>query len=241
MKVKCPYCNSEFNQLTIQHLLKHGKTLQDLKIEFPNSKILSDESITKMKNKYQETCTQKYGVEYTGKLESVKLKKKETCIINYGADNPSKVKEIRDKIEETWLKKYGVKNPSQAKEIKFKKKESLESGGFWRKDEELSERDLYYRKVNQCTNEVVKIKFSEEELNKRGRNGTTTAKQIDHIYSIDDGFKNKIPPEIIGHFCNVRLISWEENCYKWKKSEISIDELYILIEEFEVRKEKQNA
>ena len=45
MKVICPYCQKELKQITSQHLKLHNKSIKDLKQEFPNCKILSDDSI----------------------------------------------------------------------------------------------------------------------------------------------------------------------------------------------------
>ena len=48
---------------------------------------------------------------------------------------------------------------------------------------------------------------------------------LDHIYSIQQGFINKIAPEIISHPCNLRILSWVENSSKNNKCDITIDEL----------------
>jgi hypothetical protein len=47
----------------------------------------------------------------------------------------------------------------------------------------------------------------------------------DHIYSVMDGFKNKISPEIISHPANCQLIRQKDNSSKYDKSEITIDKL----------------
>lgn len=51
-------------------------------------------------------------------------------------------------------------------------------------------------------------------------------KVIDHIYSIKDGYKNKVPLSIISDPFNLRLVSREENIKKAFKSNISLEELY---------------
>jgi len=66
--VICPYCQKHMKQITGHHLKsKHEKTTQQMKIEFPGIKNISD---------------------------SVKEKTKETFIKKYGVDNPSKNSEI---------------------------------------------------------------------------------------------------------------------------------------------------
>ena len=49
---------------------------------------------------------------------------------------------------------------------------------------------------------------------------------IDHIYSIRDGYTNKVPLPIISHKNNLRLCSVEENSKKGSESLISLEELY---------------
>jgi hypothetical protein len=51
---------------------------------------------------------------------------------------------------------------------------------------------------------------------------------IDHMYSIRDAFYNNVPPEIVGSYVNLRMISKEENLLKGKKSNITKEELYTL-------------
>lgn len=52
---------------------------------------------------------------------------------------------------------------------------------------------------------------------------------LDHIYSLVDGFKNNIPAEVVGHWCNFRILPAAENLTKHMKSDITIDELMKLI------------
>lgn len=66
------------------------------------------------------------------------------------------------------------------------------------------------------------------------RKGITNVSGIsrDHLYSITDGWKNNIPPNIIRHPANCELIPHKENQSKHKKSKISIEELMHRIKEF---------
>lgn len=49
---------------------------------------------------------------------------------------------------------------------------------------------------------------------KRGRSGVRGAYQLDHIISIDEGFKRHISPKRIGAYKNLQIITWEENIAK---------------------------
>jgi hypothetical protein len=54
----------------------------------------------------------------------------------------------------------------------------------------------------------------------------------DHLYSVKDGFKNKVSPDIIRHPSNCRLVKHKENQVKYNKSSISLDELKKRISEW---------
>ena len=55
----------------------------------------------------------------------------------------------------------------------------------------------------------------------------------DHIYSVNEGFKNKVDPKIISHPANCRLMVHSENISKNKKSDITIEELLIKIDNWD--------
>jgi len=50
--------------------------------------------------------------------------------------------------------------------------------------------------------------------------------ELDHMFSITEGFLQEIPPEIIGHFANLELIPKETNRTKRTKCSITKEELY---------------
>ena len=62
-------------------------------------------------------------------------------------------------------------------------------------------------------------------FNKRGVSGITGAYHLDHKFSILEGFKNEISPEIIGNIVNLEFIPWEENLKKKNKCSITITQL----------------
>jgi len=67
------------------------------------------------------------------------------------------------------------------------------------------------------------------------RRGKTNLNGIsrDHLYSITDGWINKVPPNIIRHPANCALIPHKQNQSKYRKSVISLEELHLRINEFE--------
>jgi hypothetical protein len=53
---------------------------------------------------------------------------------------------------------------------------------------------------------------------------------LDHKFSIFEGFRNKVPPENIGHWQNLRLIERRVNQIKGSECDITLEELNRLIE-----------
>ena len=74
------------------------------------------------KEKYKQTCLEKYGVEYSSQSKEVQDKMKKTLLLNYGVEHISYSKEIKDKTKKTCLEKYGVESASKCKETKDKVK-----------------------------------------------------------------------------------------------------------------------
>jgi hypothetical protein len=52
----------------------------------------------------------------------------------------------------------------------------------------------------------------------------------DHMYSVYDGFKNKIDPQLISHPANCKLVKQKDNSTKYIKSTLTIEELILRIE-----------
>ena len=63
-------------------------------------------------------------------------------------------------------------------------------------------------------------------LNGVGPNKRSRDLHLDHIYSIAEGFVNNIPPEIIGHWTNLRLIPKIENSSKGAKCHKTQEQLF---------------
>ncbi len=64
------------------------------------------------------TTLEKYGVESTNQLQSVKDKKKQSCIAHFGVENPFHSEIVKDKSRKTLQKNYGVDHPMQSDVIK---------------------------------------------------------------------------------------------------------------------------
>ena len=83
--------------------------------------------------------------------------------------------------------------------------------------------EIYKSEVSKVTNSQNISSLKNYE--KRGRielNGY----HLDHIFSVQNGFLNNIPPYIIGNITNLRFISGFENCSKKERSDKTIEELF---------------
>jgi len=49
---------------------------------------------------------------------------------------------------------------------------------------------------------------------------------LDHIYSQVEGFKNNIPPDVIGHHTNLQMLTREDNGKKSGRCDKTVDQLY---------------
>lgn len=123
-------------------------------------------------------------------------------------------KETREKISEA------------SKRNAYKVRAKMEASGKWVPIDLVSPFILYERAVIKITN--LQPLYTLENYDKpRGRNQHGVDHyQLDHIYSIKQGFLNDIPSFIIGHISNLRFIPWKENVIKSDTCEITIDELY---------------
>ena len=48
---RCPICNIEYKQITVQHIRKHKLSVDDFKLKYPNVVLCNINAITKIKNK----------------------------------------------------------------------------------------------------------------------------------------------------------------------------------------------
>ena len=127
----------------------------------------------------------------------------------------------REKSKQTCLEKYGVSNGSQTKEAKEKIYQQAVARGCTPR-EERSLRRIYYDAVWRITEENWRDHF--DDINPTRLNRSHNA--LDHIYSIQQGFRESIPPYIIGHYTNLRVIGLSENSIKGMRCDKSRDQLF---------------
>lgn len=180
-----------------------------------------------------ESLKNKYGVESAFSLPETQQKSEKTMLEKYGFKKPLQVDEFKQKQVQTTLEKYGYENAAQSPKIKEKKRQTMEDSKAWVPMELLDDWIVYKRAVSSVTHKSLKD-FGDEKFgfgwkDTLGLMGVDDGMQVDHIYSIKNGFDNYIPAYIIGNINNLRIISWEENISKSSNSEISLEDLISVI------------
>lgn len=220
------YCCREHSSKDVKWKEKVSKTWE----------VKTDDELRLLNKKRKDTCIDRYGDEnYPFNSMKRVIKNK------YGCDNSSQIPHVKIKMREYWdnktdevrqriqkrrketlLLKYGVTSLMLLDEYKENiqkaaEKYRIESGKYIPKEKQL-EFGLYKRRVYSRTKHTAKKKFG-ESCSLIGRCGVDGAFQIDHLYTLKDGFINNVHPSILSHPCNLQLIPWLEND---KKSESSI-------------------
>jgi transposase-like protein len=196
---KCIYCNSSTQ--------KHGKTKYGLKKYKCNE---CSKTFNENTNKEIEKRQEKYN--YIRKLYLEEMLS--TTEIGYLMGVSSTViQRILSKIGVTRSVIEGVYNH------KYKDFNGDVNGYL----KTLTEYKKYKREVWVETNKQPINTLN--NYDKRGLNGKEGVYQLDHKFSIFEGFKQNIKPEIIGNINNLEFIPWEENLSKGVGCSITKEDL----------------
>jgi len=173
-------------------------------------------------NKSKETTRKKYGTEYASQSTIFRNIVKETCIEKYSVDNVFKDPNIQRKQRQTVLETYGVTNVSKSQTILEKIRKSHEETGLWIPLVELSDLQKYRAEVKSITARSYHDYYY--KINPNNLLRSRYEYHVDHIYSVEEGFKNKVPPEIIGHWTNLQMLWHLDNSRKNTKCHRSLEE-----------------
>lgn len=162
-----------------------------------------------------------HGVDNISQVKEIYEKGRQTCIARYGNSHPIRLLEVEKKRQATCLEKYGATNPFGSKQLRDKW--SYEKWGMsWdERNESLPEYEKYTRAVWQVTKQQQLESLLDYE--KRGKDF-----HLDHKFSIAEGYRQGITPEIIGNIINLRIITAFENTSK--SDGCSIDKDALLLE-----------
>lgn len=198
---KCPIENVELKWWENRYLTTSSPSaktrLQHQRGDFVNGHILEYNEKRRQGNLKAVANGRKYRSKETY-TESQKEKSKQTCIERYGVSNGGQTKESREKVSNA-----RIKNGATPKHLR-------------------SLRRLYYDAVWKFTEESWKQDFDKINPTRilRSKNA------LDHIYSIQQGFRDNIPPYIIGHWTNLRVISLSENSIKGMRCDKTQNQLF---------------
>lgn len=155
--------------------------------------------------------------------------------------HPSEETREKNRIAST-----GKKMPPRTDEWREAQSEYMLNGGSKKantkkyngitEEKDLSNKELYYKRVLKYTNISIKEKFTDEELKQRGNKKELGHKSLDHVFSIDRGFKLGILPSIIGSKSNLELVDCSYNQSKSVKCDITLEELFQKFDEEKSRK-----
>jgi hypothetical protein len=242
-----PKCNNNSEQTKNKFREKYNNLSTDEKLERKNKRTNTFNikyggytlQSPELREKVKTTLIKKYGVDHPFKNDSIKRKIINTWLTKYGVDNPFKAQIIKEKIKDILIEKYGVENPGQIydEHKNEKTKKTKIERGLIIPDEFLSDYKIYSKKVKKITETIYK-KYK-NILNPYNYERVVNGKkgfQLDHRYSIFEGFLNNVEPEIIGHIENLQMIKWEDNRSKSKKCDIDLIELKNRIKLYENRK-----
>jgi hypothetical protein len=181
----------------------------------------------KVDEEYRLNCSKGMKGKSVSKETKEKKRKTEAFKKQNGYVRPSMTNKTREKIGKSSSERF--KNLSFLEKIR----KSREDKGNWLK---LKDKDEYkfYSQLSNWKYSMFDFKIKNiESLSKIGLfNSKTNSYGLvrDHIYSRMDGFKNLVFPEILRHPINCQLITHGQNISKGCKSEISLEELFINIE-----------
>lgn len=200
-------------------------------------------SISKIVNKLNLTIT------------PVKNVIKNSGLLRKGYSNGKKINltnEQKELIKKMYLEEYKTpKEISKVLNVSFQYIEKLITKEGYRRNSNITNSMINYKRYhgvnyNEYNNYLEKlptfIKYKNkvysitkkqpihllDNYEKRGNSGVVGKYHLDHKYSIIEGFKNNIDPNIIGDLKNLQFIPWEENIKKRTKCSITIQELKLL-------------
>jgi hypothetical protein len=189
-------------------------------------------------NRYLETANRSAKttlMNKTGRLknqtEEAKLKRTSTIREGFKSGKyqpatftPDQIKSRYNKIKQTCLEKYGVESTLLIPEVRNKQYQTKVSKGQIIPVELRSSRDLYYAAVIKLTKQTWIMHFDKINPNRLTR--SSNEYNLDHIYSIQEGFRNSIPPYIIAHWTNLRMLTSTKNSSKGRRCDKTLIELY---------------
>jgi len=236
----CPVCNRSLKQITITHIKAHHSEFSSLDdfIKFYNIESKSDPNLGvhlsvsrkgKKRGKYdwssgkhQEYIKQR---DFTGENHWNYGNTTSDDVKNSISNGVVESEKFKSYIEETKTYEWKTKHSELVKHGHLEKKKRNPENYF--DETELSSWKLYCQLVTKITSRNIYLfKHILDPDNLRNRSHGSSRYEIDHMFSKYYGFKNNIPPYIIGDISNLVLIPYLNNRVKSKKCSVSVSELF---------------
>ena len=239
--VKCQICGNYYKQIVQKHLDLHNVSIADYKGLYPLISEKFKNTMENGKNSMVNQNVRKKHKESVNTLEYKEIQKlgstgrafTEQSKLKMSINNPMNDAENRKKVSQ------GVKN-SYTEELRQNRRKSskimmennkqriatiMRNKGLW-KDPSL--RSAFQEYSLQCWKQtnlsLERYSMQIPLLEKRSRNW-----HLDHKYSIASGFKHNIDPSLIGHYKNLQIIPGSDNCKKFIKNSITLQQLLLNI------------
>lgn len=158
-------------------------------------------------------------------------KRQSTMMNRFGVKHALQSNELKQKAINTWITKYGVENPSHSENVLNKIRNSNYDKGTWTNPDSFP-KEISYKEYRRIVDALTKTTYiaNKEKINPNDLARTPSDYNLDHEYSIIDAYVNRVAPEVVSHWSNLRMIPFAENIRKKGKSNKSIEQLY---EDFE--------
>ena len=135
IEIECDYCHKVFSVNYVDYLKNKERTpinkdccKECRPIKTKETMMLRygkhTAQLSEVREKYTNTCIDKYGVSNATKTKEVQNKMKNTMVEKYGVEHIFQSDEFIKKYNQTIFNKYGVTNISQLDSVKEKKKET---------------------------------------------------------------------------------------------------------------------
>lgn len=126
------------------------------------------------------------------------------------------------KIEQAVLEKHGVKSVLSLPEVREKAYQTGVANGTITPREDREPREIYYNAVKRLTAISWNTHFN--DINPKWLDRSEY--NLDHIFSIFEGFKQGIPPYIIAHWTNLRMLEPKLNSSKRDRCDKTKEQLF---------------
>jgi hypothetical protein len=209
---ECPLCNSEI-EYTNKRSRYNAKANDSMCVECQKVKL--SEHFTGRKNpNYPANRNTKY-TESKWKLECPDCGLVRCFASKYGMNVAKRNKSVCESCKNY---KYGMTWNDNIDEDAIKKMRATKAGfTSWEEyKQKYPSKKMYQNEVRRLTKKQplhILPNYSKLEEN-WGKMGVDGAYQIDHIVSIDKGWKDMIPAEEIANISNLQVMKWEDNLRK---------------------------